>query len=347
MPRRAQRWNERADQADHHQDRRADADQLQRQHHVDVRRARSRRPAARTGTAAGSAARPARRRSARPPRRRRTSSPAPRAGTACRIAQRRAPSALRRPISRVRSVTDTNMMFITPTPPIASVSTPMNVSTSLRPSTMPAVIFCDSADPNDAHRAFVGGIEAQPLAEQLLHLRGRPRVERRIHRLIDQHVEVLGVPELPGRRVGDEHALLVRTAVVRELHLLLLHADDLNGMPLMRTSRRRAARCRTASAPPRCRGTPTRRCRRTSSASMKRPAAAGCVPHDAVRRRDGRGRGSRLLRPHTTRHVLHELGAPRLHQRQFARPPRRPRAASGRAGPRARRRPACSSGPGT
>ena len=63
------------------------------------------------------------------------------------MALRRAPSALRRPISRVRSVTDTNMMFITPTPPMASVSTPMNVSTSFSPSTIPSVIFCGSADP--------------------------------------------------------------------------------------------------------------------------------------------------------------------------------------------------------
>ena len=31
-----------------------------------------------------------------------------------------APSALRRPISRIRSVTDTSMMFITPMPPTSS-----------------------------------------------------------------------------------------------------------------------------------------------------------------------------------------------------------------------------------
>ena len=33
---------------------------------------------------------------------------------------RRAPIALRMPISRVRSVTETSMMFITPTPPTSS-----------------------------------------------------------------------------------------------------------------------------------------------------------------------------------------------------------------------------------
>ena len=39
-----------------------------------------------------------------------------------RIVRRRAPSAFRRPISRVRSVTDTSMMFITPTPPRVRVT---------------------------------------------------------------------------------------------------------------------------------------------------------------------------------------------------------------------------------
>src|SRR5579872_1135082 len=37
-----------------------------------------------------------------------------------RTARRVAPMALRRPISRVRSFTETNMMFITPTPPTSS-----------------------------------------------------------------------------------------------------------------------------------------------------------------------------------------------------------------------------------
>jgi hypothetical protein len=37
-----------------------------------------------------------------------------------RMRSRRAPSALRRPISRVRSVTATSMMFITPMPPTRS-----------------------------------------------------------------------------------------------------------------------------------------------------------------------------------------------------------------------------------
>ena len=39
-----------------------------------------------------------------------------------------APSALRRPISRVRSVTETSMMFITPIPPTSRDSAAMPVS---------------------------------------------------------------------------------------------------------------------------------------------------------------------------------------------------------------------------
>ena len=65
-----------------------------------------------------------------------------------RISRRFAPSALRTPISRVRSCTLTNMMFMMPTPPIASVSTPMNVSTIFRPPTMPLVISCVFSEPN-------------------------------------------------------------------------------------------------------------------------------------------------------------------------------------------------------
>ncbi len=50
------------------------------------------------------------------------------------------------PISRVRSVTDTNMMFMMPTPPMASVSTPMNVSTTLRPWVMPLIVAMFSTE---------------------------------------------------------------------------------------------------------------------------------------------------------------------------------------------------------
>ena len=49
------------------------------------------------------------------------------------MSERRAPMALRTPISRVRSVTDTSMMFITPMPPTSS---PMELSTTITSATM-------------------------------------------------------------------------------------------------------------------------------------------------------------------------------------------------------------------
>ncbi len=63
--------------------------------------------------------------------------PAPVSTTAsvrnCQItSRRRAPMALRTPISRVRCVTDINMMFITPTPPTRS---PMELMTEIKSAT--------------------------------------------------------------------------------------------------------------------------------------------------------------------------------------------------------------------
>ncbi len=49
------------------------------------------------------------------------------------MSRRSAPTALRTPISRVRSVTETSMMFITPTPPISSEIDAMNTIASVIP----------------------------------------------------------------------------------------------------------------------------------------------------------------------------------------------------------------------
>ena len=51
-----------------------------------------------------------------------SASTAPSTRKSARIRRRVAPMALRRPISRVRSFTETSMMFITPTPPSVSVT---------------------------------------------------------------------------------------------------------------------------------------------------------------------------------------------------------------------------------
>ncbi len=65
-----------------------------------------------------------------------------------RMWRRRAPSARRRPISRMRSSTETSMMFITPTPPIPRVSAPMNTSSTCRPMVMPSMMGRNSSRPN-------------------------------------------------------------------------------------------------------------------------------------------------------------------------------------------------------
>ena len=52
------------------------------------------------------------------------------------ISLRRAPMALRTPISRVRSVTETSMMFITPMPP---TSRPMEEITTMTSATVPMI----------------------------------------------------------------------------------------------------------------------------------------------------------------------------------------------------------------
>ena len=53
-----------------------------------------------------------------------------------------APSALRMPISRVRSVTDTSMMFMMPMPPTSSEMLAMPVSTTM---TMLIILFISSS----------------------------------------------------------------------------------------------------------------------------------------------------------------------------------------------------------
>ena len=58
------------------------------------------------------------------------------------MSRRTAPMALRTPISRVRSVTDTSMMFITPTPPTSSAIDEMKIIASV----MPPVIALEVSD---------------------------------------------------------------------------------------------------------------------------------------------------------------------------------------------------------
>ena len=53
----------------------------------------------------------------------------------------RAPTAMRMPISRVRSVTETSMMFMMPTPPTTSEMPAIEASSSvMMPVTVPSIL---------------------------------------------------------------------------------------------------------------------------------------------------------------------------------------------------------------
>src|SRR5712692_7330405 len=127
--------------------------------------------------------------------------------------RRRAPQARRTPISRVLCVTETSMMFMTPTPPMTSE---MRATKTMAP-VMPPVMArnCEMSwsgvtSAQGGHRPFDhGGHVLRPLRHD---------------------VEVDAVPlrpegELPLEgRVGHDHLVVGREAELRPL--LLQHADD-------------------------------------------------------------------------------------------------------------------------
>ena len=81
-----------------------------------------------------------------------------------------APTALRSPISRVRSVTDTSMMFITPTPPSVSVTTAIAPEEAVMELKIPSTSSRVFDGVPDVHGAFVGGIEIVVPCPIALHL---------------------------------------------------------------------------------------------------------------------------------------------------------------------------------
>ena len=97
-----------------------------------------------------------------------------------RITSRRGAEALRRPISRMRSVTETNMMFMTPIPPTRSEmpATPASRMVSVR-STEVAVEINDCSDVM-VKSALVGFVIAVELQEEMVRfLVGGGQVRRR------------------------------------------------------------------------------------------------------------------------------------------------------------------------
>ena len=100
---------------------------------------------------------------------------------------RRAPTALRMPISRVRSVTLTSMMFITPMPP---TSRPIELSTTITSATVAVTLWnCSIICSDGGQVKTVGGVvlvaaaQTQHRADFVLGLVHHARV-----RLRHQHV---------------------------------------------------------------------------------------------------------------------------------------------------------------
>ena len=101
------------------------------------------------------------------------------------ISLRRAPIALRTPISRVRSVTETSMMFITPMPP---TSRPIDETTTITRPTV-AMIWRNwlirTFGAGDAEVVGIGGLDVPAAAQQfghfvlgLIHFAGLERARR-------------------------------------------------------------------------------------------------------------------------------------------------------------------------
>ena len=194
----------------------------------------------------------------------------------------------------------------------------MKPRTSLSPRTMLAVMSCACAEPNDPQRTFVRRVEAQTPAQHLLDLPFGARRQRGVHCLEDEGAEVFGVPQLAGRRVRNEHAFLVGAAVIRELHLLALHADDVERHAVqpdgfadgsLRSEELAGHLAAEEHHPP------------LQAHVLRIDEAAGgggLRAHDPISRRHAAGAVAGLFGPPYHQDVAHEFGAPCLHERQLA-----------------------------
>ncbi len=183
---------------------------------------------------------------------------------------------------------------------------------------MPAVICCVSVEPNVRKARSSFGIEAQSLAEDVLHLRHRSRLERRVHHLDHEIAEELGVPQLTGGGVRNEHALLVRTPVIRELHLLLLDADHVEGHSV--DADLLADRRHVSEQLPRHLAADEHHFPLQPHVFGVDEPAAGCRlrANRPVGWRNPAGAIACLLRVPGDGHLLHVLRTPRLDQRELA-----------------------------
>ena len=142
----------------------------------------------------------------------------------CQVMSRlRAPIALRTPISRVRSVTETSMMFITPIPPISS---PIELSTTTA-STTPKIMSLNCFTDVDLrlHRKIVGLVvrNVSPPAQHFAHLVHSGIQLPRIRQDADRHFEARRIKL--GERVVRNHHAPIFVVVPNSPDRLFKHAD--------------------------------------------------------------------------------------------------------------------------
>ena len=189
-----------------------------------------------------------------------------------RIVRRRAPNARRTPISRVRSVTATNMMFITPMPPTSSVIRPIAIATPNSADVSSLKILTSSdwrlienvsavsgASPRDAAKHFD---DLLLCLVQMIGSRGGD----------DRHVALHPVDR--AERVDrDDHDVVERPA--ERLALRLEHADHREPVrPEQDPSRRAEIRSRTSARRPRSRRPTTGFELAPSTADRNRPCSS-------------------------------------------------------------------------
>ena len=149
-----------------------------------------------------------------------------------RMVRRLAPMALRTPISRVRSTTETNMMFMMPMPPTNSArlvtNRPMMAMTaSLRMKPRDNLVLLVDGEIVGLVRTQMADA-AHHLAQFLLRLI-KPGNVAGLH--LDGHVGP--APDVPQKRPEWNHDAVVK-AVAEHHALFLQDADDLKGWSAMR-----------------------------------------------------------------------------------------------------------------
>ena len=153
-----------------------------------------------------------------------------------RMSREQAPTASRIPISRVRSVTETSMMFMMPTPPTISDTLATEPSSNVITSVMTPSTLRISELLNTSKSSGSSIADAMPLAHErldfvfhLLHLIGRMGHDVDGLHVVERHaVDALG----DGGAGGQHDVVLILAEEIRPFRLE--NADHREGMLLMR-----------------------------------------------------------------------------------------------------------------